>query len=406
MRMKHIFDLLHNADDKAISRMAEYPAMDAGRMERLFAASEEKSKHPEAVEEPLTVTESRRPQWTRAALVAACMVICGTTAAGIGALSRMAPPPEEELTAEVTPAATASETVPEVTEPVTSMTAAVPAPAVAATEMQTEAETQPTEGTAAPTEMQTEEMIVPSETAQADSKAAQIVVERQAESVPAAPVSVDVPAVVQDVPLPAETAAAPEEPVQAESPLPGFILEEGQIEPDGTEPECDAMIGDTAWYLRADAYTSAAPSVIETVYQPTYIPEWLPPQQKKVPFQEIRSEDEMLYVTAWADDDGLRILDYVQKPLSKRLEYPDYNGEHVPTFTPASVNGHPAVFVRFWQAIGENVAKYPDVETVWYAKPATHLVWQDGQYLHYLRSVSTLTDEELLSIAESVEPIS
>ena len=58
MRMKHAFDLLHNADDKAISRMAEYPAMDAGRMERLFAASEEKSKHPEAVEEPLTVTIS------------------------------------------------------------------------------------------------------------------------------------------------------------------------------------------------------------------------------------------------------------------------------------------------------------------------------------------------------------
>ena len=166
------------------------------------------------------------------------------------------------------------------------------------------------------------------------------------------------------------------------------------------------MIGDTAWYLRADADTSAAPSVIETVYQPTYIPEWLPPQQKKVPFQEIRSEDEMLYVTAWADDDGFRILDYVQKPLSKRIKYPDYNGEHVPTFTPASVNGHPAVFVRFWQAIGENVEKYPDVETVWYAKPGTDLVWQDGQYLHCLRSVSTLTDEELLSIAESVEPVS
>ena len=383
MRMKHIFDLLHNADDKAISRMAEYPAMDAGRMERLFAASEEKSKHPEAVEEPLTVTESRRPQWTRAALVAACMVICGTTAAGIGALSRMAPPPKEELTAEVTPAATASETVPEETEPVTSMTAAVPAPAVAATEMQTEAETQPTEGTAAPTEALASESPV---------TAAPPVPTEAAVSAPAAET-------VQTLPTEAvpEPTAAPEKIVltyDTEVTIPGFTIEkdEGKL-----------------WMIRPNSKVHY-PRTIGTQYRLAWLPEGVEQMyEENLPQNGNGYQDRFLeYQREFEEEDKGVMYDFTFDQnvslcqVNVQLSDAVWNNAWQPLPSALyilTVSGHPAFLIVQQD---ESLLLEDTVQTTW------QLAWDNGDCLCTIQG-STFTDidltEDILRMAESMEPV-
>lgn len=93
--MKHNreFDVLRHADNRTMEELADLcPPGDEKRMEKMFQDALEKSRGDVESETGNSTEISRRPQWTRAAMIAACMVICGTAAAGIGFFSKLTPP--------------------------------------------------------------------------------------------------------------------------------------------------------------------------------------------------------------------------------------------------------------------------------------------------------------------------
>ncbi len=160
--MKRRFEVLRHADLQTKEEIARLcPPGDSRRLDRIFETCMRKlnAETDEAEEIP----ERRRPQWMYAVIAASCLLICGGTAAAIGTLNAMTPPPAEHLTAEVTQAissettASAPAVVP-VTEPTASEDREDPVPTpTEATAIETEAAIADTTETAPQTVQETAE---------------------------------------------------------------------------------------------------------------------------------------------------------------------------------------------------------------------------------------------------------